>query len=165
MRALGAIMIGAAAYLVAPISLAGDAFAQTQTQITEPLPGEMALPNAGPVAIPKADLKRDPFRPFTLDIKPIRSGAPKTPLEEYDLGALKLVAVIWSATNPKAMVENATGLGFTVQVGTRIGPNGGVVRRIEPNQVVVEEEFVDFYNEKKKSEVVLKLQTEGEKKP
>ncbi len=165
MRGFGAIAIGVTAILVAPLWLVGDASAQSGTQITEPLPGEMALPAAGPVAIPPADIKRDPFRPFNLDIKPIRSGAPKTPLEEYDLGALKLVAVIWSATNPKAMVENATGLGFTIQVGTRIGPNGGVVRKIEPNQVVVEEEFVDFYNEKKKSEVVLKLQTEGEKKP
>ena len=165
MRSLGAIAIGAMAFLVAPLWLVGDASAQSGTQIAEPLPGEIALPSAGPVAIPAADIKRDPFRPFTLDIKPIRSGAPKTPLEEYDLGALKLVAVIWSAINPKAMVENATGLGFTVQIGTRIGPNGGVVRKIEPNQVVVEEEFVDFYGEKKKTEVVMKLQTEGEKKP
>ena len=165
MRSLRAIAIGVMAFVATPFWLVGETLAQSGTQITEPLPGEMSLPSAGPVAIPPADIKRDPFRPFTLDIKPVRTGAPKTPLEEYDLGALTLVAVIWSATNPKAMVENATGLGFTIQVGTRIGPNGGVVRKIEPNQVIVEEEFVDFYNEKKKSEVVLKLQTEGEKKP
>jgi hypothetical protein len=31
--------------------------------------------------------------------------------------------------------------------------------------VIVEEEFVDFYGEQKKNDVVLKLETEGEKKP
>ncbi|MGH7804131.1 MAG: pilus assembly protein PilP [Candidatus Binatia bacterium] len=161
MRPGFAIALGAFLVLTPRLAVA----APGDTPITAPLPADIKLPDAGPVTVPPADIKRDPFRPFMLDIKPVRSGAPKTPLEEYDIGALKLVAVIWSAANPRAMVENATGLGFTIQVGTKIGPNGGVVRKIEPNQVVVEEEFVDFYNEKKKTEIVLKLQTEGEKKP
>ena len=95
--------------------------------------------------------------------KPVET--PRTPLEQYDVGALKLVAVIYDTQNPKAMVEDDTGLGFTVGVGTRIGNQGGVVKIIEPERVIVEEEFVDFYGEKKKSEIVLRLKPEGEKRP
>jgi Tfp pilus assembly protein PilP len=63
------------------------------------------------------------------------------------------------------MVEDATGLGYTISVGTPIGTAGGVVKTIEPDRVVVDEEFVDFYGEKKKTERVLKLKPEGEKRP
>jgi hypothetical protein len=123
------------------------------------------LPSAGSVAIPPANIDRDPFRPFTLDLKPLTAAPPKTPLEQYDVGSLKLVAVIWNTQHPRAMVEDASGLGYTIDVGTPIGRNQGVVKRIEPDAVIVEEEFVDFYGEQKKNDVVLKLETEGEKKP
>jgi hypothetical protein len=124
-----------------------------------------SLPTAGSVAIPPANIDRDPFRPFTLDLKPLATSQPKTPLEQYDVGSLKLVAVIWNTQHPRAMVEDASGLGYTIDVGTPIGRNQGVVKRIEPDAVIVEEEFVDFYGEQKKNDVVLKLETEGEKKP
>lgn len=123
------------------------------------------LPIAGPVDVPAANIDRDPFRPFTLDLKPLVDNTPKTPLEQYDVGSLKLVAVIWNTEHPRAMVEDASGLGYTIDVGTPIGRNQGVVKRIEPDAVIVEEEFADFYGEQKKNEVVLKLETEGEKKP
>lgn len=108
---------------------------------------------------------RDPFRPFTLEMRPKTPGLPKTPLQAYDLSSLTLVAIIWDTANPKAMVEDATGLGYTISINTAIGRSGGVVRSIEPDRVLVEEEFVDFYGEKKKTEKILKLKPEGEKRP
>lgn len=108
---------------------------------------------------------RDPFRPFNLSLRPKPVDTPKTPLEQYDVGALKLVAVIYDTQNPKAMVEDDTGLGYTLGVGTKIGNQGGVIKAIEPDRVLVEEEFVDFYGEKKKTEIVLRLKPEGEKRP
>jgi type IV pilus assembly protein PilP len=121
-------------------------------------------PAPAPGTSPAAGL-RDPFRPFHLALRPKPVETPRTPLEQYDVGALKLVAVIYDTQNPKAMVEDDTGLGFTVGVGTRIGNQGGVVKQIDPERLVVEEEFVDFYGEKKKSEIVLRLKPEGEKRP
>jgi type IV pilus assembly protein PilP len=108
---------------------------------------------------------RDPFRPFNLALRPKPVETPRTPLEQYDVGALKLVAVIYDTQTPKAMVEDDTGLGYTIGVGTKIGNQGGVVKTIEPERIVVEEEFIDFYGEKKKSEIVLRLKPEGEKRP
>jgi hypothetical protein len=40
-----------------------------------------------------------------------------------------------------------------------------MVKLIDPDRVVVEEDFVDFYGEKKKTEIVLRLKPEGEKRP
>ena len=121
--------------------------------------------DATPAPQPSPSGMRDPFRPFTLAVRAKAKEAPKTPLEQYDLGALKLVAIIYDTAAPKAMVEDNAGLGFSVGIGTRIGNGGGVVKSIAPDQVVVEEEIVDFYGEKKKSEIVLRLKPEGEKRP
>ena len=139
--------------------------------------GALLLPRAGLAAEPEAadaDSRpavspspgpRDPFRPFTLETRPKKTGLPKTPLQAYELSSLTLVAIIWDTANPKAMVEDATGLGYTIGISTPIGRSGGVVKAIEPDRVLVEEEFVDFYGEKKKTEKILKLKPEGEKRP
>jgi Tfp pilus assembly protein PilP len=149
--------------LGAPIAYAADAPEPVPTP--RPTVGAAPTPTAAPAAKSPAAGLRDPFRPFNLALRPKPVETPRTPLEQYDVGALKLVAVIYDTQNPKAMVEDDTGLGFTVGVGTRIGNQGGVVKVIEPERVLVEEEFVDFYGEKKKSEIVLRLKPEGEKRP
>jgi type IV pilus assembly protein PilP len=102
--------------------------------------------------------KRDPFRPLSLKPKAaLRARENLSPLERYDLGQLKLVAIIWDIKEPKAMVEDATGLGYIVKLGTLIGPNEGKVKAIKPNEVVIEESLVDFYGAKKAQEISMKL--------
>ena len=102
--------------------------------------------------------KRDPFRPLSLKAKASqRARENLSPLERYELGQLKLVAIVWDIKEPKAMVEDATGLGYIVKVGTLIGPNEGKVKQIKPGEVVIEESSVDFYGAKKSQEVSMKL--------
>jgi type IV pilus assembly protein PilP len=81
-------------------------------------------------------------------------------LERYELGQLKLVGIVWNTKNPTALVEDASGLGYTVRVGTPIGANEGRVVKISPNTVAVEEEYIDLYGAKKKREVSMKLAAE-----
>jgi type IV pilus assembly protein PilP len=137
----------------------------TGAPTTRPTVGVAPTPTMAPSTTSADRPVRDPFRPFNLALRPRPVETPRTPLEQYDVGALKLVAVIYDTQNPKAMVEDDTGLGYTIAVGTKIGNQGGVVKSIDPERVVVEEEFVDFYGEKKKSEIVLRLKPEGEKRP
>jgi type IV pilus assembly protein PilP len=106
--------------------------------------------------------KRDPFRPFTLNV---RSGSARrrenlSPLERYELGQLKLVGVIWDVKEPNAMVEDARGLGYRVKVGTPIGSNDGKVKTILQDGIVVEEFQVDLYGAKNKREVKIRLSPE-----
>jgi len=100
--------------------------------------------------------KRDPFAPM-----PSRSTQPRkkplSPLEQFELGQLKLVGIVWSANDPRAMVEDSNGLGYTIKVGTPIGANDGRVKAINLGEVIIEEFYVDFYGARKSREFTMKL--------
>ena len=100
--------------------------------------------------------KRDPFRPPRIN-QMLVGGSERTPLQRYELGQLRLVAVIYDTRDPRAVVEDDGGLGYIIRVGTKIGVNDGVVRGIERGRVLVEEESVDFFGEHRTSEVVLEM--------
>jgi len=122
-----------------------------------PDPGR--APTAQPEAAYDATGRRDPFRPPRVS-QQTASGEARTPLQKYDLGQLKLVAVIYEAQSPRAVVEDDAGLGYIVRVGTPIGVNGGAVKTIERGKMRVEEESIDFYGDRQTSEVVLELAAE-----
>ena len=106
--------------------------------------------------------KRDPFRPYTLNIKTAARRAPEklSPLERYELGQLKVVGVIWDVKQPNAIVEDAAGLGYVVRTGTAIGSNEGKIKKIHPAGLVVEEFETDLFGTKRKIERTMKLATE-----
>jgi type IV pilus assembly protein PilP len=81
----------------------------------------------------------------------------KTPLQRFELGQLKLVGVIWETSEPKALIEDSGGLGYIVTRGTLIGPNGGIIKTIEPRRVVVEEYHIDFFGKRQMQERELQL--------
>lgn len=138
----------------------GDAATDTKSSKAPPdssasAQGGGAEPRVGP------GVKRDPFRPFTLNVRPTaRRRENLAPLERFELGQLKLVAVIWDVKEPKAMVEDSAGLGYVVKVGTPIGVNDGKVKTIKPNGIMVEEYFVDLYGAKKRHDVEVRLSVE-----
>ncbi len=112
---------------------------------------------------PDADLpydsagRRDPFRPPRVVSSP--GGEPRSPLQRYEIGQLRLVAIIYEAREPRAVVEDDDGLGYILKAGTPVGPNGGSVRAIERGRVVIQEDSVDYYGEHHPSEVVMELRT------
>jgi len=163
-------MVSAAALLVA------GAVAVTPSRAEKPVPKAAPAAPAAPAAaptpaapVPVASLpdddrpfdptgRRDPFRPPRATVV-TRSGEPPTPLQRYEIGQLKLVAIIYDTTEPRAVVEDDQGLGYIVHVGTAIGANGGRVRNIERGRVLIEEDSIDFYGESHLSNVVMELRT------
>jgi len=104
---------------------------------------------------------RDPFRPMTMRTKVnTRSRENLSPLERLDLTQLKVVGIVWDIKEPRAMVEDSTGLGYVVKVGTPIGNNDGTVKVIRRNQIVVEETFDDIYGARKQRDISMNLQGE-----
>jgi Tfp pilus assembly protein PilP len=113
-----------------------------------------------PHALPTG--RRDPFRPFTLNVRSnVRRRENLSPLERYELGQLKLVGVIWNLKEPTAMVEDSAGLGYLVKVGTPIGASDGMVKSIKQNEIVIEEFFVDLYGARKRREVSMRVSAES----
>ena len=101
--------------------------------------------------------RRDPFRPFLLDLQPEAARVPLTPLQQYELGQLTVSGVVWALNPPRAMLQDNNGMGYIVTPGTPIGRHGGVVRAIEPTRVIVEEKTFDYYGNEQVHETVLEL--------
>jgi type IV pilus assembly protein PilP len=106
--------------------------------------------------------RRDPFRPFTLDLRPEVPNEPLTPLQRYEIPQLRLAGVLLESLPPRAMLEDNSGMGFIVTPGTPIGRNRGVVAAIEPRRVIVEEKVLDFYGNEQVQRVVLEMPQENE---
>ena len=102
---------------------------------------------------------RDPFRPFTLELRP-EARVPVSPLQRYELGQLTVVATVWDVSPPRAMVEDSLGMGYIITLGTPIGRNGGVVTAIEPQRVLVEERVLDFYGREQINRIVMETPKE-----
>ncbi len=127
--------------------------------------GLLGVVVASAIAAEPGPSPRDPFRPFATAAAAKPREAPRTPLEQIELSALKLVAILHEGAGPKAMVEDDATLGYTIGIGTRIGSGGGVVKAIAADRVIVEETTVDPSGAHSRSEVVLRLRPDGEKRP
>jgi type IV pilus assembly protein PilP len=150
-----------------PIPPAGK---KTTAPAPAPLPSSMeAKAEPGPIEKyiydPKG--KPDPFKPLIVEKTEAARAKPKqaveavweaaTPLERMDLAQMKLVAVIWNISDPKGMVEDATGKGYILSIGTPVGKNRGKVTQITSAGVVVTERYETSPGKFKSREVALKL--------
>jgi type IV pilus assembly protein PilP len=69
-----------------------------------------------------------------------------TPLEKLDLSQIKLVAVISMKSKKKnvAMVQESSGKGYMVKVGTYIGTNNGRIIEIRNDEIIIKERIKNF---------------------
>jgi Tfp pilus assembly protein PilP len=111
----------------------------------EPAPEQQGLVTGGEgYQYTAAPERRDPFRSFIEDQKKRLAKSERGPLEQFDLSQLTVVAVVWGTGRPRALVEDPSGRGYVVQVGTPIGKNDGTVTSIGDNAVTVRETYVDY---------------------
>lgn len=104
--------------------------------------------------------KRDPFfSPLyrVTEQAAMASDETKTPLQRLDLGQFKVVGIILETGEPKALIEDSSGLGYIVTSGTLIGPKGGVIKSIESGRILVEEYETDFYGKRQALEKEMPL--------
>jgi len=96
----------------------------------------------------EAKSKLDPFMPLIQGKpeiqKPEKPRRVLTPLEKMSLSQIKLVAVVITDSRKIAMVEEASGKGYEVKIGTYIGKNGGQVVDISLDSIIVREIVTDF---------------------
>ncbi len=93
--------------------------------------------------------KRDPFlSAFYTAQKQVVVREAKTPLQLFDLSQLKVVGIISETCQPKALIEDSSGLDYIVEAGTLIGSNGGGIKLVEARRIVAEEFETDFYDKR-----------------
>jgi Tfp pilus assembly protein PilP len=102
--------------------------------------------------------KPDPFMPTTVSIETQSKGKKKVlPLEQFEVNEFELVGVVTGSGLRKAMVQDLTGKGYYIQVGTPIGKMGGKVIQISEKTVVIKEPFYDFLGRRSSRVITLKL--------
>ncbi len=67
-----------------------------------------------------------------------------TPLEKLDFSQMKLVAVLIRDSGNVAMIQESTGKGYLVNIGTYVGPNSGQVIKIEKDMLVIQEQKKNY---------------------
>ncbi len=88
----------------------------------------------------------DPFVPFMSLQADSGNGAPGagplTPLQKMTLAEMQrgLKAIVWGGLGRMAVIEDSTGKGYIVGVGTPAGPNGGVITQLTDSSFVVQQQ-------------------------
>lgn len=103
--------------------------------------------------------RRDPFRSYEWEHlkQEFADSQHSGPLEQYDLGQLALVGIVWDVGRARALVRDPSGMSYVVATGARMGKNDGMVTRIDDNLVVVRERYVDLYGNESSQDVELRI--------
>ena len=133
-----------------------------------PLPGK--LPRVSDEMVPPKEVhydsqgKIDPFvsliQEKSEETTSIVDDRPKrilTPLEKIELSQIRLVAVILMKNKQIAMVEDASGKGYEIGVGTYIGKSQGRVSEIKNSSIVIKELVQDYKGRRKEHVQEIKL--------
>jgi type IV pilus assembly protein PilP len=108
----------------------------------------------------------DPFEPFISEKVMQEAAETKTEeltgMRQFEPGQLSLVAIIFTADSPMAMVEDSSHKGYIVRKGTKIG-RSGIISDILPNQVIIKQLSYSMTKERKYNTVEMTLRKEGEK--
>jgi len=98
---------------------------------------------------------RDPFKKFIAKQK---FTGPKTPeLERHNLDEFKLVGIITGPKRSKALLNGPDGKMYIVAINTHIGVRKGIIRKIAPGYISVEERVMNLLGEEEKIESVLEM--------
>ena len=106
--------------------------------------------------------RRDPFAPLIVKQETTSKLGDRPPLERYNLYEFKLMGVMWGGFGYNAMMEGPDGKGYFIRVGTVIGPNKGVVKKITQSSVIVEEKYKSISGTPERKETVIELRKKQE---
>jgi type IV pilus assembly protein PilP len=141
-------------------AVAGDPVAETPSEATvAQRPGRMPYNPVGKVD-PFAPLYKEEAekKPETVAAKPKGPERPRTPLEKLDLAQLKLTAIVTTGDEKRALVEEASGKGYVVEIGTHMGLERGAVVEIGQDRIVIEHAAEDDFGKTESRKRELKLQ-------
>ncbi len=91
--------------------------------------------------------KRDPFQSFLIEPDDASRDGILDPLQRWTVSEYLLVGTITNTPAPRALLTDPEGTGHVVRIGTYVGRNWGKVTAIEPDAVVVTEEYQTYEGE------------------
>jgi Tfp pilus assembly protein PilP len=102
--------------------------------------------------------KRNPFLPYLRVSKEgkQRDLGKVPPLQRTDLSEFRYVGLLQTRKGAVALLETGDGKGYPVQVGARLGREGGVVTKITSKEISIREEAADKAGNPVVREVLIK---------
>jgi len=128
-------------------------------------PQAQAVKEPGAVYAYSPKGRRDPFMPLIVREEKKAQKADRPPLERYNITEFKLTGIVWGGFGYNAMLEGPDKKGYFVRVGTIIGPNRGVIKKITKDLLVIEEKFKTFNGPVQRKEIVIELRKRQEGTP
>ncbi len=106
--------------------------------------------------------RRDPFAPIVSRESKQLSTSSLPPLERYAVSEFKMSGILWGGFGYKAMLEGPDGKGYFVHVGSVIGLNRAVVKKITQDSLVLEEKFKNYMGADDRREIIINLRKKQE---
>ena len=100
--------------------------------------------------------KRDPFRSIRV-VNAEKQNKTFGPLGDFELVQLELSAVVWDASNPRALILDPGGRSYIIREGSAIGKHNGQVIHIGDSLVLVKETYEDFAGDRTTRDVELRI--------
>jgi len=102
--------------------------------------------------------QRDPFESLLRKEEQARKvKVPLTPLEKFDLGQFRMIALLIGKGQPRAMVSAPDGKNYILKPGLKIGKNNGIIIDITTSAVIVEEQTHDLAGQLVKSRQTISM--------
>jgi len=107
--------------------------------------------------------RRDPFAPIVSRMSTqLGQASNLPPLERYPISEYKLTGILWGGFGYNAMLEGPDGKGYFVHVGSLIGPNRAVIKKITEDSLVLEEKFKNYMGTDDRREIIVNLRKKQE---
>ena len=101
---------------------------------------------------------RDPFRMSDISLEQLRS---RSPLELQPLDSFKMIGVLTGPDQIKAMLRGMNGRAYIVTEKMKIGFNGGFIRKITPDGILVREKTTNVLGQVENMDVEIPLMSES----
>ena len=102
--------------------------------------------------------KKDPFRNYFGDMASLNKEKKiVSELQNFDVTDLRLSAIIYGITDPKAVVIAPDGKSYIIKTGSFIGKNWGKISRILPDKLEIVETYKDPLGRKIINKLYLEL--------
>lgn len=148
-----------------PTSSGGAVMVQPKPVVSAPTSTVQQQVEEKTVYAYNASGRRDPFAPIIEKVSSKLRSKDKPPLERFNISEFILSGIVWGGFGYNAILEGPDGKGYFVRVGTILGPNRGVVKKITQNTLIVEEKFKTFSGESERKEIVVEMRKKQEEAP
>ena len=153
-----------AIYILSAFSLVW-AQPQTEVQPSQPVSSPVLSVGDTTITLENSLALRDPFRQPKLKVaSDVNEGGTIPELERFEVEQFKLIGVISGLKKNKALLTSPDGKMHIVSENMRLGNRHGLIRKIAPGTVLIEEKVVNLLGQEEKIQMSIQFKDKDKNK-